>query len=34
MRKGFVFWAEHDVTYYARDVEGRQKLKEFLEATE
>lgn len=30
----FVFWAEHDVTYYARDVEGGQMLKAVLAQTE
>lgn len=28
--KVFVYWAEHDVTYYARDIEGGQLLADVL----
>lgn len=26
----FVFWAEHEVTYHARDIEGGEALKKHL----
>jgi len=29
--KTFVFWAEHEVTYVTRDIEGGQRLKDLWE---
>lgn len=33
-KKVFVFWAEHDVTYLARDIEGGQMVRDVLKQRE